>query len=539
MSANYNEEAYANYPHLSKMMKSAPNREYTAPDPTKQAPGSRRLNAYETLVNLVLDHKMELQKIPMLGSMYSAQQYLDDHNMSKRYSVKYADVNGDNIKDVVVWNKKTQQPYTVNGYKLKRSDWATRDAYYKDHATADRRDEESYQDWKTSDNLWNTTISKTNPFNRMVEANSDMKAYINDGWKISKRPQKSITPYTVFCHIAKPVLESIVDGVAFKTLIAKRTIEKLCAANGIGVEIGDNSIKLFNRIVSPILLYRTLYNAMVDRLYYFKLYDDNKVRSLVEFKRYISRNPNRFNTWFTKQYLKHSNGVPILDTNNDFISNGRITVEKLWGNLVDGEINVDGSDVNDTIVFLFGVNNSQNKEFLSIIGHESDAYQFLYNLTHGDKAEKANAKKMLRIVKADAKKSYQELTVNRKNEYYSTNSKAAQEYINIRDAGLDTSAGTLNMAQHDADANGIKEDVPPSPPKQPPQKNSYSQQDRAAAMAIINIILSSNDWNKAVEQYKSEFDTDKLLEIVTKVNEQGPDALDMDEFEDSKTDFLE
>jgi hypothetical protein len=542
--SNYNKAAYEPYKHMSKLMIKAPNREFVPPDPTQVAPGERKLNAYEALVNLVLDHKMELKKIPLLGSAATAQKYLDDHHMASKYRLDTTnDLNGDNVPDVVVWNRRTQQPYTINGYRLKKSDWGARNMYYNENDTPEKRDGKSYSEWLNNNEFWDTTINKSNPYRRSIEPKGKAINYIKAGWRIPKRPQKSIKPYTIFCRIVKPILEAKESsGKPYKAFLVETVAKQLAAKHGLKFDYGSDCYTVFNRIVSPILLYRVLYMQLVLRLYFFTL-----GKSYPEFKYHLKNYPERLETWFTETYLKNTNGIPDLDANNEFISNGRLNFNKLFGQLVDGDLDIDGSDINDAIIFLMGPDNTrkgsqinfgnnviENNPFPILITNAPAAAEFLFGLKSKDKNTSKKAKKLLRILKDNANAGFKYLTGSQGlSLFYNTTGKAADNFRILVANGLDPSNNTVETAITDAQENGVKQ----LPKIQSPVKGANEEEKKQ----FIADVLTDGNWydedhllwyiNASGEANRDAFDKDKFSAMITRlINNGGIAAFDMNEY---------
>ena len=99
---------------------------------------SYKEDLYDSLVNLVLNHRVELKKMPSLMSVEDAQKFAEKSNGQYRY--KSVDLNEDGEPDIVLYNK-AGQPVIINGYKAKASDFGYQNLFRKTHDTAKKRAE--------------------------------------------------------------------------------------------------------------------------------------------------------------------------------------------------------------------------------------------------------------------------------------------------------------------------------------------------------------------------------------------------------------
>ena len=84
--------------------------------------------------DVILRHKKEIKKVPQCSTMKGAQEWA----RKRRLVAKNVDLDGDNTKEIVVFDKKGN-PFVVNGYKLAPSDYPVRKMYYKEHDTPEKR----------------------------------------------------------------------------------------------------------------------------------------------------------------------------------------------------------------------------------------------------------------------------------------------------------------------------------------------------------------------------------------------------------------
>ena len=89
-------------------------------------------SAYDSLVNLILNHKMELKKMPSLMTEEGAAKYAHrtrDASGKALYRLKTDDLNGDGERDIVLYNR-AGKPVIINGYKAKSSDFGAINAFH-------------------------------------------------------------------------------------------------------------------------------------------------------------------------------------------------------------------------------------------------------------------------------------------------------------------------------------------------------------------------------------------------------------------------
>ena len=92
---------------------------------------------------MVVNHKMELQKIPQCSAITTAKEWA----AKRKLRADEQDLDGDTVKEVVVYNR-AGQPMIINGYRPRKSDFATRQAYWSENPTSERRAEAGpYKEW--------------------------------------------------------------------------------------------------------------------------------------------------------------------------------------------------------------------------------------------------------------------------------------------------------------------------------------------------------------------------------------------------------
>ena len=118
-----------------------------------RAPRSNRTSesaedAMNSMLNIILTHKKEIQKLPHFSSIESSNDWINRHpNSGLRADVK--DLDGDGTQEVVLYNR-AGKPVIVNGYKLRASDYPQRRAYWGSHPKPSDRIGEDYNEWVTN-----------------------------------------------------------------------------------------------------------------------------------------------------------------------------------------------------------------------------------------------------------------------------------------------------------------------------------------------------------------------------------------------------
>ena len=151
----------------------------------------------------------------------------------------------------------------------------------------------------------------------------------------------------------------------------------------LGPNAKDINVKVLKKIISPISMYRMLFSKMIERSYFYFLRKQYPQRfgslNYKQFKEFVKKNENRFYQWFLTNYIDV--------TTKDF-KTSRITLKVIQGQIARDEINWDGSDPEDAIVFLIGVDNCNDKDCGSTLREPKEAEKFLVSL--GDKSDEAH-----------------------------------------------------------------------------------------------------------------------------------------------------
>jgi len=351
-----------------------------------QAYGESEKNLYDSLINMVVNHKMELQKIPQCSSLAGAQAWAGKRGLRAGQQ----DFDGDKVNEIVVYNK-AGQPMIINGYKPKPSDFAMRQRYWTENPTfANRIDAGPMKSWITEkaysvvenpDNKWKRTVHKTEFGKQLKET----------GYRMPTRPKKQFSVFSIFSKLIAPFVNQYFTDPS-------------CFQEGFGEGAYDNCVKVFKKILSPISLYRILYLILVERPYYFELLSKRKIpdpsqsnQSYDIFKEYVKSHQSEFWTFFKENYL--------TGANLNMFKENKINLGIVVRAFAKGRLNWNGNDPDDIIVFLFGEKNI-NQEFHELLLNEDSARAFLIRLSDKtDKTEYKKARKILEKMKANSREA--------------------------------------------------------------------------------------------------------------------------------------
>ena len=310
-----------------------------------RAPRSNRTSesaedAMNSMLNIILTHKKEIQKLPHFSSIESSNDWINRHpNSGLRADVK--DLDGDGTQEVVLYNR-AGKPVIVNGYKLRASDYPQRRAYWGTHPKPSDRIGEDYNEWVTN-KVYDVQEDPNNMWRRRVRRTELGDAIKEWGYRMPTAPRKKDSPYSIFCKLIKDPLNAYLNG-EFK--------------GELGEAVGDDNVKFIKKIASPISMYRMMYLKLVERPYFFLLSEKGTVRNYEHFKEYQRTHKGAFMRWFYDNYLT---GDRLSELRRD-----KVPFAVIKGTFIKGELNLEGTDPDDSIVFLLGldnINDSTTKPF--------------------------------------------------------------------------------------------------------------------------------------------------------------------------------
>ena len=417
-----------------------------------------RKDAFDSMLNLILTHKKEIVKVPACSTKESADEWV-----KKRpgFRVVKKNIGGDEDEEIVVYDR-NGNPYIVNGYKIGSSDYGFRKAYYTANDTAEKRAGYSMKDWK-NEVLFKQKVDPNNPWKNLSVRPSKLALELKEkGWNLPTKPKLQHSVYAVFSKLISPFVKAFFETERFTAL-----------AGGQAHNMGPNSSKFLQKVISPITIYRYLYMKIVLRNYFFQQIAEGKVSAdYAAFQRYLKQYKNRFFTWFCDNFLSADK--------TDF-KESRIDADIVKRNLVDGQLNVDGSDVNDGLVFIMGLDNvndgnpayvdgnHQPRTFAQILFNDAIAAQFIADLKNkSDRARYSLAKKLLTRFKDRAQKGAKRFFNDKMKVQFFLNDSAAQAWQRGAEYGCFTLTSEEAIAEHEAKGGkrspvkptqNVKEDV--------------------------------------------------------------------------------
>ena len=327
-------------------------------------------NLYDSLINMVVNHKMELQKIPQCSAITTAKEWA----AKRKLRAGEQDLDGDKVKEVVVYNR-AGQPMIINGYRPRKSDFATRQAYWSENPTSERRAEAGpYKEWlqekaykvryPDEHNMWKRKISTTPWYEEMKEK----------GYRMPTAPKKKFSVFSIFSKLIAPYVKNYFENGALVLLL--------------GEAAGPECATLLKKLISPISIYRMLYMKCVERYYYFHLRTGmENMDSYKKLKAYIKSNKNKFWTFFKSNLLAGDK----LEKFKDNIINDEVIAQLMSKE----NLQWDMSDEDDALVFMIGKANVEDQEFMETITVQENAQAMLEQLKSGNKTDQRKAKKDL------------------------------------------------------------------------------------------------------------------------------------------------
>ena len=331
----------------------------------------------EDLYDIILKHKKEIRKIPQCSTINGASNWAAKRGL--RAAETNIDGSLDGSKEVVVYDKKGK-PFVVNGYTLRPSDFPVRNKYWETHSKESDRIKEPMHDWLRKkggiyDYEEDGMFGKKNI--KLTELGEQMSKW--HGYRMPTAPKKLASPYSAFSKLIAPMLK---NSFYHKWMILKMGIEN--AAEIITDAQGQPEIDtdglpkmntkpvlyypaIWNKIVSPITIYRYLYlKLIVQKDFFGKKHAAKSVGDDLTYAEYKSRmkrqaNKDGFNEWFYNRCLNgEKNG---FDRNT--VSKGLIDQ-----NLINGEFEKTFDDPNDGLVVLLG--GASNFADRSIVAYKMD-----------------------------------------------------------------------------------------------------------------------------------------------------------------------
>ena len=169
-------------------------------DPRGNTTSEAQEDVMNSLLNIILTHKKEMQKVPHFSFVQSATAWLNKHPRSG-LRVQEKDLDGDGTQEVVMYNR-AGKPVVVNGYKLRASDYPQRRAYWAEHPEIEDRIGEPYGDW-VRDKVYEVHDDPNNAWKRSVRLSTKGQQLKDWGYRVPTAPRKRDSPYSIFCKLVK------------------------------------------------------------------------------------------------------------------------------------------------------------------------------------------------------------------------------------------------------------------------------------------------------------------------------------------------
>ena len=382
-----------------------------------------REDMYNAMLNLILKHKVELQKIPAASSLASATNWAAKRGLR----AGEADLDKDGKPETIVYDK-SGKPYIINGYRLKASDYPIRKAFYTAFPTPEDRAGESMSSW-IKQQAYSVQVDPDNPWRQSVTTTPFGTQLKEWGYRMPTRPKKKQSVFNIFCKLIAPVLKEYYEG------------DEGLPASLLGANSGPECLTVLKKIISPIAMYRMLYLKMVEREYFFSLTSQDEYRGMKyqQFKKFIKNYENRFYTWFKINYL--------TSDQKSFKPN-KVTPRIIQGQLVKDNIDWNGDDPDDAIVFMIGLENMGNECGQTLLNREQ-AQRFLDALEDKKSPEGKQATKDLARWKKSAGNSQKKFFKDQIG-YLFENPDARQRFEEAVAAGINTLANTTDQAREES-----------------------------------------------------------------------------------------
>ncbi len=404
--------------------------------------GEKTKNLYDSMINMIVNHKMELQKIPQCSSLATAEEWARKRGLRAGQQ----DFDGDGINEIVVYNK-AGQPMIINGYKPKASDFAIRNAYWTENPTPESRLEAGpMRQWVTN-KAYKVEPHEDNPWKRTITTTAFGEKLKESGFKMPTKPKKQFSVFSVFSKLIAPYVKTFFENGALERLL--------------GDECGPSCAKLLKKLISPISMYRMLYMKCVERYYFYHIMNSGGYNggSYSNFKKYVKNHPIAFWTFFKNN---------LLNERMDGFKSNIINDEVIARLFVKDEINWDGQDMDDAILFLMGGENITDPDFTNTIRIEGNAKDFLEVLNGSDKRKANGKKKELEKWKKRSQKGTKEFFTSQQ-QYLFENGAAYTRFLERIEHGLnpidpsDTEAAPASPTRSVENHTAQPENPPGSP----------------------------------------------------------------------------
>ena len=374
----------------------------------------------EDLYDIILKHKKEIRKIPQCSTINGASNWAAKRGL--RAAETNIDNSPDNTKEIVVFDKKGK-PFVVNGYTLRPSDFPVRNKYWETHSKESDRIKEPMNDWlRKKGGIYNYEedgmFGKKNI--KLTALGKEISKW--DGYRMPTAPKQLASPYSAFSKLIAPMIKS---SFWHKWMILKMQIDN---AGEIVRDVQGNPIiekdglpqmkvkdvlyypAIWNKIVSPITIYRYLYlKLIVQKDFFMSKHNAKGNLTYAEYKSRMKRQANKdlFTKWFYTSCLNaEKNGFKTNAVNKGLIDQ----------NLINGDVEESFDDPNDGLIVLLGgkdnfkdqttvayyLEDGTPNSFDDIVRNENCAEEFYNILNNKDDPQYKHAKYALAIFKERA-----------------------------------------------------------------------------------------------------------------------------------------
>ena len=404
---------------------------------------------YNSLVNIVLNHKAELQKIPALASPNAANQWAQARGLRSAD----VDLNKDGVKETIIYNK-AGQPYIINGYKTRPSDYKVRRDYYEANPTVEDRIGNPMKSW-AQNHYYDVKVDPERPWLRSVHKTDAYRAAKEWGYKLATKPKKAQTPFAYFSKLINPMLKLFFETDDVEVTYRGDTGSIRTCAGLLGGNANAYNGQIIRKIISPISMARALFVMLVERFAFYELiYKSNHQGTYEQWKKWKKDNKNRLAKFFFDNFLSPDK--------KSF--NNRITMLHIASCLCKDEMNFDGSDPEDVLVFLIGTKNLQGDNVGILVDNGAgQAFWETLTLPNVSKAEKTAAKKTLERMKKISQASIKEWFKTGVAAFFE-NQSMLDRFIAYRDQGLDPNVKEIigDVPASPVKADALTQPVPPT-----------------------------------------------------------------------------
>ena len=228
--------------------------------------------------------------------------------------------------------------------------------YWTENNTSEKRAGNPMRAWARK-KVWHAQESDHSAWDFKVDADPvHYDRFKKWGYRMPTKPKTQIAPYAIFSKLIAPMVSDMVDGDGeVYSGLYLRIAGKLGEEQG---QHGEKNGKFMMKIVSPISIYRYLWMRLVEQKYFFSLRRSpattRQVQSYKQYKDYVKRHPAELREWFMR--------VVLDGPKKDKFMSGWVNPAAIVDNMIKGEADLDGSDLQDGLVFLLSPVNLQDAE---------------------------------------------------------------------------------------------------------------------------------------------------------------------------------